>query len=170
LIWIFEGQGMKLSKYFIDRHYNPVLIATRLSPVFQPHMKRKRSELLESKIADPPKYNIEGKFRRVLPYYYEYSTFSKERWYQRSLIDVFSTDFKDKPIYYYESAIKNSLININGKPVDKEYLIKANDVISHLIHRHEPPVSSIPVTIVHEDDSVLAVNKPPSIPVHLNYV
>ncbi len=45
-------------------------------------------------------------------------------------------------------------------------LLKHRDVVSHLMHRHEPPVLSEPVTIIEETDSYVAVNKPASIPVH----
>lgn len=152
---------MKLSKFFVDHHHisNGSLLSCILS------MKRKRSELLQEKTIEPPKYVIDGNFRRVLPYYFEYSTFSKERWCGRTLIDVFSTDFKDKPSFYYESAIKSSLITVNGRTITTDYIVKPNDVISHLIHRHEPPVLSKEIKVVFEDENVLAVNKPPSMPV-----
>lgn len=150
---------MKLSKIFVDHHH---FIDSFVSILL---MKRKRSELLQEKSIEPPKYIFDEKFRRVLPYYYEYSTFSKERWCGRTLIDVFSTDFKDKPSFYYESAIKNSLITVNGQSITSDYIVKQNDVISHLIHRHEPPVLNLSIQVIFEDEDVLAVNKPPSMPV-----
>ena len=37
--------------------------------------------------------------------------------------------------------------------------------LSLCLCRHEPPVTSQPIRIVHEDDEVLVINKPSSIPV-----
>jgi RluA family pseudouridine synthase len=34
------------------------------------------------------------------------------------------------------------------------------------MHRHEPPVPAEPVTAIHDDDTVLVVNKPAGMPVH----
>ena len=38
--------------------------------------------------------------------------------------------------------------------------------MSSCVHRHEVPVAATPITIVHEDEDFLVVNKPSSIPVH----
>ncbi|KAJ2966039.1 hypothetical protein NUW58_g10766 [Xylaria curta] len=39
-------------------------------------------------------------------------------------------------------------------------------LVSHTIHRHEPPVSAAPIGILHEDDDMIVINKPSGIPVH----
>jgi tRNA pseudouridine synthase 9 len=39
-------------------------------------------------------------------------------------------------------------------------------VISHTLHRHEPPVTAAPIGIIHEDDDIIAINKPAGVPVH----
>lgn len=41
-----------------------------------------------------------------------------------------------------------------------------NDMIEHETIRKEPPVYSLPIEIIHEDDNLLIINKPPSIPVN----
>eukprot|EP00005_Dracoamoeba_jomungandri_P011707 CAMPEP_0174266968 /NCGR_PEP_ID=MMETSP0439-20130205/32007_1 /TAXON_ID=0 /ORGANISM="Stereomyxa ramosa, Strain Chinc5" /LENGTH=317 /DNA_ID=CAMNT_0015354241 /DNA_START=429 /DNA_END=1379 /DNA_ORIENTATION=- len=41
-----------------------------------------------------------------------------------------------------------------------------HDLITHQIHRHEPPVSDTPLQIIDETEHYLIVNKPPTIPVH----
>jgi len=46
------------------------------------------------------------------------------------------------------------------------YKIENNDFIRHTVHRHELPVSDARIQIVHEDEDVLVVNKPSSMPVH----
>lgn len=34
------------------------------------------------------------------------------------------------------------------------------------MHRHEPPVSAVPVTVVYSDDDIVVVDKPASVAVH----
>ena len=56
---------------------------------------------------------------------------------------------------------------INGAQVSTiETVVKNGDVISHTLHRHEPPVTSQPIGIVHEDDDMIVINKPAGVPVH----
>jgi 23S rRNA-/tRNA-specific pseudouridylate synthase len=49
--------------------------------------------------------------------------------------------------------------------VNKDYLIKQGDVITHNLMRKEGKVLNIPIEIIFEDEDYLVVNKPPSIPV-----
>jgi tRNA pseudouridine synthase 9 len=56
---------------------------------------------------------------------------------------------------------------LNGKPVPStSTIVKNGDVISHTLHRHEPPVSAKPIGIVHEDDDLIVIDKPAGMPVH----
>jgi len=41
-----------------------------------------------------PSWYFQNGLRKVQPYLFEFSTFAKERWRGRSVIDVFSTDFR----------------------------------------------------------------------------
>lgn len=46
-------------------------------------------------------YYFEGGLRRVHPYHFTYQTFCKERWRNRELVDIFTSEFRDrKPEYY----------------------------------------------------------------------
>nr|POF13944.1 uncharacterized protein c18b11.02c [Quercus suber] len=45
-------------------------------------------------------------------------------------------------------------------------MVKNGDVISHTLHRHEPPVTGQDIGIVHEDDDMIVINKPAGVPVH----
>ena len=40
-----------------------------------------------------------------------------------------------------------------------------NDVVSHRVHRHEPPVTAQPLSLLHVDEELVVVDKPASIPV-----
>jgi tRNA pseudouridine synthase 9 len=50
--------------------------------------------------------------------------------------------------------------------VTLEHIINNGDVISHTLHRHEPPVTALPISILHEDDDMIVINKPSGVPVH----
>ena len=58
------------------------------------------------------------------------------------------------------------MIRVNGNIVSCDYILKNGDKITHSVHRHEPPVPYYPISILDSTDTVFAVNKPPSIPVH----
>ena len=48
-----------------------------------------------------PEYYFEDGLRRVVPYNYTYNTFCKERWRGKTLIEIFSLEFRDRPEEYY---------------------------------------------------------------------
>lgn len=114
--------------------------------------------------ADQPCYTIDGGLRRVAAYYYEFRTHAKGRWVGRTLLDVFSKEFTGHSLPYYEEALKDGRIRLNGRVVDKHALVREHDLLSHLLHRHEPPVTSAPIQIIHQSDELVVVNKPASIP------
>jgi 23S rRNA-/tRNA-specific pseudouridylate synthase len=51
------------------------------------------------------------------------------------------------------------------KKGDPGYLLHHCDRLVHVMHRHEPPVTARPIKIVYEDDELLVIDKPSSIPV-----
>lgn len=58
-------------------------------------------------------------------------------------------------------------IRVNDCIIAPDYIIRNNDIITSKTHRHELPVIGLPIKIVHEDEGMLVVDKPPSIPVSL---
>ena len=52
----------------------------------------------------PRPYFLENGLRRVAPYHYTYNTYCKERWRGRGLLDIFSSEFRDRPLEYYVSV------------------------------------------------------------------
>ncbi|KAE8373179.1 pseudouridine synthase [Aspergillus bertholletiae] len=117
---------------------------------------------------EPPTgpYYFEGGFRRVSPYHYTYNTFCKERWRGRELVDIFISEFRDRPPEYYREALAAGRVTVNGKPAEPRTKVKNGDVISHTLHRHEPPVTSQEIGIIHEDDGLIVIDKPAGVPVH----
>ena len=127
------------------------------------------------------------RLRIVHPYPYTFATFAKARWLDRPLIDVYVDEFGSYPKSYYEAAIKAGRILVSGKRVACDYSIKHGDELTHTVHRHEPAVGvsssssssssttspenetevdAPPIEIVYEDDNILVVDKPSSIPIH----
>ncbi|KAJ2498616.1 DRAP deaminase [Coemansia sp. RSA 1972] len=112
-------------------------------------------------------YYEEGGLQRVHPYFHRFATHAKGRWVGRTIYDVFTKEFRDRPTAYYEMAIEKGLIEINAETVSKDTVIRNGDLVTHFIHRHEPPISTQELRIVREtEDGLLVVDKPGSIPVH----
>ncbi|XP_009896759.2 pseudouridylate synthase RPUSD2 [Dryobates pubescens] len=112
-------------------------------------------------------YYFEGGLRKVRPYYFDFRTYCKGRWVGRSLLDVFSTEFRAQPIDYYRAAARAGRLRLNEEPVrDLDIVLKNNDFLRNTVHRHEPPVTAQPIRVLAEDSAVVVVDKPSSLPVH----
>jgi len=66
----------------------------------------------------------------------------------------------------YKRCIEEGFIKVNDKPSSVDYIVKNNDFITHVVHRHELPVTGQKIQVIHEDSNWVVVDKPPSIPVH----
>jgi len=105
--------------------------------------------------------------RHVKPYVYDFKTNAKGRWYGRSLVEVFASEFTTHPREYYERTVSQGRITINGARVETGYLIRGGDRIAHTTHRHEPPVRGTEaIEIVADTEELLVVNKPSTVPMH----
>lgn len=125
----------------------------------------KRSGFTDEKY-DETEYYFERGLRRVYPYSFTFSTFAKRRWVGRALMDVFATEFRAKTPAEYERSIQSGDIRINGQPTTVDYVLRDNDLLANTVHRHEVPVTNRKVEILHQDEDLVVVNKPASIPVH----
>jgi tRNA pseudouridine synthase 9 len=115
---------------------------------------------------DETDYEFHDGMRHVKPYVFEYQTHAKERWYGMTVEEIFKKEFGGNSPEYFELAIKDGRITVDGNKVPGSKLLERGNCIMHKIHRHEPPVTDQPVTIAYEDDDVAIVSKPASIPVH----
>lgn len=109
---------------------------------------------------------IENNLRKIVPYYFTYKTFCKLRWRDRKLLDVFTNEFRDRSKDYYKEAIENGSVYLDDQPATIDSVIRNGQLITHKLHRHEPPVTSKPVKIVYQDDDIVVIDKPSGIPVH----
>ncbi|ELR08306.1 hypothetical protein VC83_08347 [Pseudogymnoascus destructans] len=114
----------------------------------------------------PRPYVFEDGLRRVAPYHFTYNTNCKMRWRGRELLDIFESEFRDRPVEYYKTAIETGMVVVNGKPASTTDVVQNGDVISHTLHRHEPPVTAAPITVISEDEDMMVICKPSGIPVH----
>ncbi|SCU80526.1 LADA_0B08020g1_1 [Lachancea dasiensis] len=130
-------------------------------------IKIQESNHLRNKQVDPPyEVKIDGPLRKIVPYLFTYKTFCKLRWRDRLLIDIFVNEFRDREEAYYRKTIASGSVLLNDVPANLESVVRNGDLISHNIHRHEPPVTSRPIKIVFEDQDILVIDKPSGIPVH----
>lgn len=88
--------------------------------------------------------------RRLPPYWFEYTTRAKTRWYNRQILEVFTTEFRDRTKEYYVGvwthapdlgdlqrcvcvkivALPNAgLCTVNGHPVTPTYRIQNSDLL-----------------------------------------
>ncbi|EXJ74728.1 pseudouridylate synthase [Cladophialophora psammophila CBS 110553] len=115
----------------------------------------------------PRPYYLENGLRRVAPYHFTYNTYCKQRWRGREILDIFAAEFRDRTREYYKQAIETGQISINGKPCkDVHTIVQNGDVISHTLHRHEPPVTAQPIRVINETEEMIVIDKPAGVPVH----
>ncbi|XP_074222009.1 pseudouridylate synthase RPUSD2 isoform X2 [Camelus bactrianus] len=149
-----------------------------------PSKRKKRRGTPGERVVPPPKkrragvsfgdehfaetsYYFEGGLRKVRPYYFDFRTYCKGRWVGHSLLHVFSTEFRAQPLAYYEAAVRAGRLHLNEEPVqDLSIVLKDNDFLRNTVHRHEPPVTAEPVRLLAENEDLVVVDKPSSIPVH----
>lgn len=111
-------------------------------------------------------YIIDGRLRRVKPYFFTYLTYCKMRWRDRKLLDVFVSEFRDRDADYYKNTIAAGQVTLNRKPASLDSVVRNGDLISHRCHRHEPAVTSREIKFVFENEDLLVIDKPSGIPVH----
>ncbi|VDN01914.1 unnamed protein product [Thelazia callipaeda] len=112
-------------------------------------------------------FHIKNGVRYLKPYWSIYRTWAKGRWVGRRLVDVFAEEFMSLNPYYPAAACKLGRIWVNcSQMTDINYIIRHNDSIEHIGHRHEHPILDCSIKIINNDNNILVVDKPASMPVH----
>lgn len=114
----------------------------------------------------PRPYYFEGGLRRLKPYHFTYQTWCKERWRNRQLIEIFESEFRDRPLEYYRNAMESGEVAVNNQTVGPHYVLRNGDLVTHTLHRHEPPVTADPIEVLYENNDMIVLNKPSGVPVH----
>ncbi|KAF8806614.1 pseudouridine synthase [Phlegmacium glaucopus] len=125
-----------------------------------------RTALMENKPSHTPV--VHHGLKKIPPYWYPYTTMTKMRWIGRELLEVVSTEFRDRSMEYYRYALESGVTTVNGKIAKPDTILRDGDRLENIVHRHEPPVTSSPVKVLQHDveREFLVVDKPGSIPVH----
>ncbi|KAH9935201.1 pseudouridine synthase [Epithele typhae] len=121
-------------------------------------------EILPSNDKNPSSVGL----KKVTPYWHPYTTMAKGRWLGRELLEVVSTEYRDRSMDFYRYAIESGVTTINGVVAKADHIFQNGDRLENVVHRHEPAVTSTPVKILHHDKErgFIVINKPGSIPVH----
>jgi len=127
--------------------------------------------IIPGTIASEPTMAPSSLVRLVKPYLYTFRSNAKFRWFGRTILDVYVSEFGSYPESYYRTAIQQGRIRVGNEKVDVAYTIRSNDVLTHTVHRHEPAVAvSQPqapfVKVVANSETWLVVDKPGTMPVH----
>jgi RluA family pseudouridine synthase len=109
--------------------------------------------------------------RFARPYMHAFTANCKQRWVGESVLEVLVREFVGLSRADFERAIAQRRVLLSGQPVVPERVFRDGDVLSHVTHRHEAPVVGTPLRLLPHADAdgaaaVIAVDKPPSIPVH----
>lgn len=97
-------------------------------------------------------------------HFYTYKTNVKERWKNRSIIDILVLEFRTRNKEYFLEAIECGVITVNDKIIKPNYKLKLTDYIKHTVHMHEPEVEEI--KIIKKEDEYIVVYKPAGVPCH----
>uniref|UniRef100_A0AAR5PFR8 Pseudouridylate synthase RPUSD2 n=1 Tax=Dendroctonus ponderosae TaxID=77166 RepID=A0AAR5PFR8_DENPD len=111
-------------------------------------------------------YYIENGLRKVYPYYFTFTTFTKGRWVGERILDVFAREFRAHPAEEYERCIQAGTLTVNYEKVPTDYKLKHNDLLANVVHRHETPVLSKSIRLIYVDEDIVVLDKPCSLPVH----
>jgi hypothetical protein len=82
-----------------------------------------------------PLYSPFSGLRKVYPYYFTFTTFTKGRWVGEKILDVFAREFRAHPAEEYERCIKAGTLTVNYEKVPIEYKLKHNDLLANVVHR-----------------------------------
>ncbi|KDO26255.1 hypothetical protein SPRG_08331 [Saprolegnia parasitica CBS 223.65] len=106
-------------------------------------------------------------YRHVAPYMHTFQVHVKARWFGKTLLDLFLSEFGGFDVSYYTQAIETGKITVNGAIATTTTLVRDGDYLEHSMHRHEPRVRSFRASMIeYEDNDMVVVNKPSTIPVH----
>lgn len=81
-----------------------------------------------------------GGFRHVTPYLHLYTSEVNHIWAGRTVINAFCTFFTAYSREYFLNAIEHGWLRVNGEIPSPDHVLVQGEELTHLVHRHEPPV------------------------------
>ncbi|ORZ39430.1 pseudouridine synthase [Catenaria anguillulae PL171] len=107
--------------------------------------------------------------RRLSPYLYSFNTPVKARWMNRTVLDVVTSEFSRLGNHNVVTRmIREGHVRVSSKFVAPDYKLRGHDRLQTTVVRHDPDILADPIAVVYESNEVVAVDKPPSIPIHAN--
>ncbi|KOX73138.1 RNA pseudouridylate synthase domain-containing protein 2 [Melipona quadrifasciata] len=77
------------------------------------------------------------RLRKVYPYYFTFTTFTKGRWVGEKILEVFAREFRAHPAEEYERCIRAGTLTVNYQKVDVDYRLRHNDLLANVVHRNK---------------------------------
>ncbi|KAK0162585.1 hypothetical protein PV327_006352 [Microctonus hyperodae] len=77
------------------------------------------------------------RLRKVYPYYFTFTTFTKGRWVGEKILEVFAREFRAHPAEEYERCIRAGTLTVNYQRVDVDYRLRHNDLLANVVHSLE---------------------------------
>lgn len=130
------------------------------------HVQKKSHVVSDYDLVSKDDYVIIGDLMFVKPYVFEFKTHFKPRWAGKTILEVFSEEFRHVQPSYWRHEFKEGRVLRAGQVVDGTALWRDGDEVIHIVHRHESAALSRPVELVENNDDFVVVSKPPSLPIH----
>lgn len=113
-----------------------------------------------------PIYYFKDEMRYVMDYTHIHKAYAKKRWFGKTILNVFLSEFKEKNEIYYKDAIEKEKILINNKKCSPDDKIKDGMLLTHERIIKEKPVTAKDILVVLEEKDFMVVDKPPGMVVH----
>ena len=109
--------------------------------------------------------------RHVLPYPFTHTTAIRPRHAGLPLLAFLTSQYVAYPPSYFQRAIAARRILLDGAPASPTTLLPSHSTLTHVTHRHEPPVPLLPPSPLLPSPHphrplLLLLHKPPGIPLH----
>ena len=112
---------------------------------------------------------IDGVYRCVKPYYFDFLCSIKQRWAGDSVVDIFAREFPARRREYYSRAVVTGRLRRDrNQTLHPDTILKEGDRMLHFLHRHEPSVPATEIDVLGTCGDLVAVSKPAGMPVHVS--
>ncbi|CAI5961131.1 unnamed protein product [Closterium sp. NIES-64] len=89
-----------------------------------------------SSMASRDDYIVHDGRRYVKPYFFQFVAHVKQRWHGRHIAELFASEFRQRPLQYYEEAVRVGRIQVDGRNVAPDYAVRQSQTMTHYVHRH----------------------------------
>ncbi len=90
----------------------------------------------------------------------------KPEWADQSVLDFLAGRFTYHQAGEWAEIIKANHVLLNGSATTAASFLKAGDLLDYTAFDTPEPFVNLDVQIIHDDDDIMVVNKPPNLPCH----